>query len=46
MLFFETSAKSGYNVDNMFEAACKMIIEKINKDIICINDEVIDSNPV
>jgi hypothetical protein len=39
MLFFETSALSGYNVQNMFYIACEKIIDQINGGIICTSDE-------
>ena len=31
MLYFETSAKTGQNIDSLFEAAAVDVIEKIDK---------------
>ena len=41
MLFFEASALSSYNIENIFYNSASMIIDLINKGEIKLNDEVI-----
>lgn len=39
MLFFETSALTGYNVDNLFYSASKEILDQINNGLFELKDE-------
>jgi len=40
MLFFEASALSGYNIENIFYNSASLILDLINKGEIKLNDEV------
>jgi GTPase SAR1 family protein len=40
MLFFETSAKTGFNIDDCFQQSCKSISKKINEDFYDLTNEV------
>ena len=40
MLFFEASALSGYNIENLFFNSASLILEHINKGEIKLSDEV------
>lgn len=39
MLFIETSAKTGFNVDNLFSIISEHILEKIEKGVLNPRDE-------
>lgn len=40
MLFFECSAKTGYNIDEVFFESAKAIIKRINEKYYDLNSEV------
>jgi hypothetical protein len=40
MLFFETSAKTGYNIDECFQQSCRSISKRINEDYYDLTNEV------
>jgi len=41
MLFLETSAKTGYNIDECFQESCKSISKRINEEFYDLTNEVI-----
>jgi hypothetical protein len=45
MLFFETSAKSGHNIENVFTETAKIINSKIEQDYYDLASQVVINNP-